>query len=81
MGRIINSTFMSIDGVVQNPQDLVGSDTDPWMRADSARAWSRLWGSHFVNLGDVGHINVESGFGPLPVTYSNVRSSSGSSML
>ena len=48
------------------PSVVVGSDTDPWMRADSARAWSRIWGSHFVNLGDVGHINVESGFGSLP---------------
>lgn len=48
------------------PSVVVGSDTDPWMRVDSARAWSRIWGSHFVNLGDVGHINVESGFGPLP---------------
>jgi predicted alpha/beta hydrolase family esterase len=48
------------------PSVVVGSDTDPWMRVDSARAWSRIWGSHFINLGDVGHINVESGFGPLP---------------
>ncbi|MEO8152621.1 MAG: alpha/beta hydrolase [Rhizobacter sp.] len=48
------------------PSALIGSDTDPWMHADSARAWARLWGSHFINLGDVGHINTESGFGALP---------------
>jgi len=42
------------------------SDTDPWMSAYSAQRWARRWGSGFVNLGDVGHINTEAGFGPLP---------------
>lgn len=46
---------------------VVGSQTDPWMRIDSAHRWSHRWGSHFVNLGDAGHINVESGHGPLPL--------------
>ena len=45
---------------------LLASDTDPWMSADSARLWARRWGSHWINLGDVGHINAEAGFGPLP---------------
>jgi predicted alpha/beta hydrolase family esterase len=48
------------------PSVLVGSDNDPWMRADQARAWARRWGSQFVHLGAAGHINTESGFGPLP---------------
>ncbi|AKJ31245.1 RBBP9/YdeN family alpha/beta hydrolase [Caldimonas brevitalea] len=48
------------------PTCLVGSETDPWMRLDSARDWARRWGCHFINLGDVGHVNVDSGFGPLP---------------
>jgi predicted alpha/beta hydrolase family esterase len=32
---------------------------------DFARAehWARVWGSELVDLGDAGHINVESGFG------------------
>ena len=48
------------------PSVLFASDTDPWMSADSARRWARSWGSRFVNLGDVGHINTDAGFGPLP---------------
>ncbi|MCW7537122.1 alpha/beta hydrolase [Aquabacterium sp. A7-Y] len=48
------------------PHGLVASETDPWMDIESARAWARRWGSQFLNLGDVGHINVDSGFGPLP---------------
>lgn len=48
------------------PSVLVGSETDPWMPIDGARLWARRWGSQFVNLGDVGHINVDAGFGPLP---------------
>jgi predicted alpha/beta hydrolase family esterase len=48
------------------PTTLVASDTDPWMRVASARRWARRWGSHWINLGDAGHINTEAGFGPLP---------------
>ena len=48
------------------PTVVLGSDTDPWMAADQARAWARLWGSRFISLGDAGHINAEAGFGPLP---------------
>lgn len=46
---------------------LVASQTDPWMSAARARQWAERWGSHWVNLGDAGHINAESGFGPLPL--------------
>jgi predicted alpha/beta hydrolase family esterase len=48
------------------PSVLVGSETDPWMRIESARAWATVWRAQFINMGDVGHINAESGFGPLP---------------
>ena len=46
---------------------VVGSETDPWMRADHARHWASRWGSHWINLGDAGHINAAAGFGPLPL--------------
>ncbi|MDM4764738.1 alpha/beta hydrolase [Pelomonas sp. SE-A7] len=29
--------------------------------------WATRWGAHYTNLGDVGHINSEAGFGPLPL--------------
>jgi hypothetical protein len=48
------------------PSALVASVSDPWMSAASARGWAARWGCHWVNLGDAGHINAESGFGPLP---------------
>ncbi len=48
------------------PTTLIASDTDPWMRVATARLWAQRWGSHWVNLGDAGHINAEAGFGPLP---------------
>lgn len=48
------------------PAMLLASETDPWMSAESAERWARAWGSGFINPGDVGHINAESGFGPLP---------------
>lgn len=49
------------------PTSMVGSDTDPWMRAADALAWARRWGSRWTNLGDAGHINAEAGYGPLPL--------------
>jgi predicted alpha/beta hydrolase family esterase len=48
------------------PSLVVGSDSDPWMPADRAQTWASHWGSRFTNLGNAGHINVESGYGPWP---------------
>jgi uncharacterized protein len=45
------------------PSIVVGSSNDPWMSADRAAYWARLWGSKFVNAGALGHINAESGLG------------------
>jgi predicted alpha/beta hydrolase family esterase len=49
------------------PSTVVASDTDPWMSPANARRWAQRWGSHTLNLGNAGHINAESGFGPLPL--------------
>lgn len=48
------------------PSMLIASSTDPYLLLDKAFGLSRHWGSQFVNLGNVGHINVASGFGPWP---------------
>ena len=62
------------------PSCIVASDTDPWMSAASARAWALRWGAEWVNLGDAGHVNVASGFGPFPLardwTLAALRSAS-----
>jgi len=49
------------------PSSLIASQNDPWMSAASALRWAHRWGSNFSNLGPVGHINSEAGFGPLPL--------------
>lgn len=49
------------------PAHLIGSENDPWMPLERAQQWASLWGAKFQNLGEVGHINVESGFGPWPL--------------
>ncbi|GGZ08699.1 RBBP9/YdeN family alpha/beta hydrolase [Novosphingobium colocasiae] len=43
------------------PSILVGSRNDPWINFDAARMLARRWGSAFVDAGDAGHINAESG--------------------
>lgn len=45
---------------------VVGSRNDPWMSLDRAGHWADVWGADLVNLGDAGHINADSGFGPWP---------------
>jgi predicted alpha/beta hydrolase family esterase len=50
------------------PSCVVASDNDPWMSATQAHAWALRWGSDWINLGNAGHINVDSGYGPFPLT-------------
>jgi predicted alpha/beta hydrolase family esterase len=45
---------------------LIASQTDPYCTPDEARALAEAWGSEFVDAGDSGHINSESGHGPWP---------------
>jgi predicted alpha/beta hydrolase family esterase len=48
------------------PSVLVASRTDPYMRFDRAAGFAEAWGAGLVDLGDAGHVNVESGHGPWP---------------
>jgi hypothetical protein len=48
------------------PAVVLASEDDPWMRFESVCAWARVWGTQVISLGAAGHINTESGFGPLP---------------
>lgn len=51
------------------PTDLIISENDPWLDFEDAKALSKSWNIRPINLGRVGHINVESGFGPFPEIY------------
>ena len=48
------------------PSIVVGSTNDPLMRIERAIGFAEAWGSRFYHLGDSGHINIASGFGPWP---------------
>ena len=48
------------------PSTVAASQSDPYVSLDQAAAFARSWGSRFVDLGDQGHINVQSGHGPWP---------------
>ena len=52
---------------------VVASRTDPWMGIADAAGWAARWGSRFVDVGDAGHINVDSGHGPWPFASHWVR--------
>ncbi|WP_018609797.1 RBBP9/YdeN family alpha/beta hydrolase [Uliginosibacterium gangwonense] len=46
------------------PSMLVASHNDPLMSFSRADYWASMWGSTLIDVGEAGHINVESGFGP-----------------
>ena len=48
------------------PAVLVGSRNDPYCRFDRAQALAADWGARFVDLGEAGHINADSGLGDWP---------------
>lgn len=48
------------------PSLVVASTDDPWLSFERAAYWAIRWGSRLVNLGQAGHINAESGYGPWP---------------
>lgn len=52
------------------PSILVASRSDPWLQPDAARAWAERWGSRLIDIGDAGHVNVDSGHGPWPLALS-----------
>ena len=45
------------------PSVLVGSRNDPYCSFDRVQAMANAWGSQFIDLGNQGHINAESGLG------------------
>lgn len=45
---------------------VAGAD-DPYASQDVSRRLAEAWGSEFVPLGAVGHINNDAGFGPFPL--------------
>lgn len=45
------------------PSILVASTDDPWIAAPAARSLAAEWGSHFVEVGALGHVNAASGIG------------------
>jgi uncharacterized protein len=51
------------------PTSLIISENDPWLNFQDAKELAKSWRLNPVNLGEVGHINVASGFGPFPEIY------------
>lgn len=51
------------------PSVLVGSRNDPYCSFERAQAFAMAWGSRFVDLGEAGHINAESGLGDWPTGH------------
>lgn len=51
------------------PCEMIISENDPWLSFEDAKQLAQAWGIRPRNLGQVGHINVASGFGPFPEIY------------
>lgn len=51
------------------PSTLIISENDPWLDYYDAIALAKSWNIRPINLGQVGHINVASGFGYFPEIF------------
>ena len=45
---------------------VVASRNDPYCSGERARRFAKAWGSEFIDCGEAGHINAESGLGVWP---------------
>ena len=64
---------VSVNGFAPIPMDrlpfpsvLVASTNDKYAAIERSRAFARAWGSKLVEIGDAGHINADTGYGPWP---------------
>lgn len=48
------------------PAKIIASSNDPWLTESKAAYWALQWGTDFLRLKDVGHINSESNLGLWP---------------
>lgn len=45
------------------PSIIIASENDVWISLKRAQEYAELWGSEFVNVGKLGHINADSNLG------------------
>lgn len=45
------------------PSVMIASSNDPFIDLGRAHSLAKFWGSHFVDIGEAGHVNAESGLG------------------
>jgi hypothetical protein len=62
------------DGRLPFPSVLAASSTDPLCSAQRAAELATGWGSRFVELGAVGHLNPAAGFGAWPQAEALINS-------
>ncbi|GAB2483253.1 alpha/beta hydrolase [Comamonas humi] len=55
------------------PSIVAGSSNDPLAQLERARGFAAAWGSRFVELGAVGHLNPASGYGEWPRAMELIR--------
>ena len=48
------------------PSVLVASSNDEYAAIERSRAFAQAWGSKLIEIGDAGHINADTGYGPWP---------------
>lgn len=55
------------------PSIVAASENDPLGRLERVEALAQAWGSRFVNVGNVGHLNPAAGYGRWPQAEQFVR--------
>jgi hypothetical protein len=54
------------------PAELLGSRNDPYCTFERAQQFATAWGADFVDCGNAGHLNADSGLGDWPEGHSRL---------
>ena len=66
LGGVLSSWSPMALQALPFPSVLLGSHNDPYCSVERARFFAGAWGAEFVDYGECGHINADSGLGLWP---------------
>lgn len=78
LGGVLGSWAQIAQQALPFPSVLLGSQDDPYCSFARAQAFASAWGSRFIDYGQSGHINADSGLGDWPQGHALLMQLAGS---
>lgn len=72
LGGVLSSWSPIVLKPLPFKSQLLGSHNDPYCSLERARFFAAAWGAEFIDCGEMGHINADSGLGSWPDGYARL---------